>query len=503
MIHRRSPSFRWSVSVVTCIATGAFWSCSSNDASPMSQYRDAGLIEPPVFDACTQDTGADTSVEPKKLSVVAMSPANGDTNVSVRDPIQVTFSDPVQIGTSPITLATPDGKSIPTTFELSTDQHTITVWPVTAQAAPAEVVAHFGDVSTLDGKLLASKPDWTWKLPAWLRVGSDLKKRFSLVDSSLSTGPGRRITLVTPEWTTGGNLMGVVSTVDTLHGTWTQLGGYLPSVTWGSHMLLDPNGNIVLTSFYDDNILVQRWSGTGWDILGGPIPDGAGDVYNSPIAIDAKGKLFVAYSQKRPDDPTMYDLIVRSFEGKDHWSPVGGPVSDSMIGSTFDPNVAVDPAGVPYVAYTDPWANIRKWTGSTWMPVGSKLSPTPGYARWLQVAFDDGGHLFAIGDFANDTSSVITSRVIRFDGTDWVFVGDSLGSKFYANPLVVAGYDGHVFAVVRDDDPADTSRVVDITATGWTKSDWPIEGSVNAITVTRDNVPLVTAAKFGVLRLNR
>ncbi|WP_394841600.1 Ig-like domain-containing protein [Pendulispora brunnea] len=487
----RSASFSWSLAVLTCMATGAFWSCSSSDGSPISPGRQ---LEPP--DASMQDADVDAQVEPRKLTIVSRTPAHGDTNVSVQEPIQVTFSEPVKIGPSSVTLATPDGTILSTRIALSADQRTVTISPVAAQVAPAEVVAHFGNISTRDGLPLASTPEWSWKMPVWLRVGSDLVERFNLGDASVVAGPGRRITLAAHEHDDYEKPRWSVSTVDTLHGTWTPLGGPLPLITWDPHMLLDRNGDLVVSSDNTSDKVVQRWSGTEWNKLGEPIPN-VRDASDSPLAIDAHGKILLACSEKIPGETITYHLIVRAFDNKGTWSPVGGPVNDAPTANPLNPHIAVDPAGVPYVAYTDPSVHVRKWTGSAWVPVGSNLAPTGWTAEWLRIAFDDGGQLFAIGEYSDQTT-----RVIRFDGSDWVPVGEALSTQSSNAPSFVPGHDGHLFATVYDDWHNQAFRVADITQAGW-KLESLIEDLPAALAVDRDNVPIVVVPRSGVLRLNR
>ncbi|WP_394830908.1 Ig-like domain-containing protein [Pendulispora rubella] len=498
---KRSPSFSWLLAVLTCMATGAFWACSSSDGSPVSTGgvlgpADASPQEP--SDASPPDAGSDTSVEPQELTVVSLAPTSGDTNVFVEDPIQVTFSEPVQIGASAVTLTTPDGTTIPTTIKRSADERTLTLSPVAPQKAPAEVVAHFNAVSTLDGRPLTSAPNWSWKLPPWLRVSPDPRKSdFSVHDGSMVIGPGRETILASGgESTPGGNWTGSVYSFGTPHGPWTRLGGRpLSKVMWSPRVVLDPSGNIVVASLYDKQIFVQRWSGTGWNFLGEPIPD-ANDIVRTLMAIDARGKLFVGASQTVHGEPDTYNLVVRSFDGNGTWSSVGGTVNDVRTSQTFDPYLALDPAGVPYVAYTDPWANVRKWTGAAWVPVGSNLAPTGGYARWLAIAFDDGGRLFALGGFSDETT-----RVIMFNGSNWVPVGEALGGTVAAS--LVAGRDGHLFGAIYEGNFGDSFRVVDITQAGWTKIDWPIPGVAGALAVGPDNIPVVASSRAGVLRLHR
>ncbi|WP_394840723.1 Ig-like domain-containing protein [Pendulispora brunnea] len=488
------PSF-WSPVVLACIATGALWSCGSNDASP--SRTDGGVPDAAVRDASPQDAGIDAPTVPKELTVVTLAPAHGDANVSVQDPIQVTFSEAVQIGATPLTLTKPDGTLIPTTAALSSDRRTVTLSLLDAQKAPAEVVAHFADISTLDGRPLVSKPDWSWKLPAWVSVGTNVVDRFDLYDEcSVVAGPGRQITFVAREWNIRRDQPGFVSTTDTLHGAWKQLGGPLTPVTYYPRIALDAKNNLVALSIYENVLHVQRWSGAKWDDLGGPIPDADGLWENSPIAVDSRGKIFMAYSHRVGGQASVNELLVRSFDGTT-WSPVGGPVSSAQSDTPFYPNLVLDPTGIPYVRYHDSEEHIVKWTGSAWAPVGSHLAPTGGTALGLTMAFDDGGRLFAIGNFSDGTT-----RVIRFDGSDWVPVGNSLGTKITSASLV-AGRSGHLFSIVYDDIDNATFRVADITQAGWTKIDGAITDFGTSLAVDPDNVPVVLTPKLGVLRLNR
>ncbi|WP_394840496.1 hypothetical protein LVJ94_30825 [Pendulispora rubella] len=266
-------------------------------------------------------------------------------------------------------------------------------------------------------------------------------------------------------------------------------------------MLLDPRGRLVVASTlaqrlpdyeYKMDVLVQRWSGTGWAPLGSLIPDREGPV----LALDANSKPFVACAQRLHGETVTFNVMVYSFDGKDTWSPLGGPVNDSPT-DRLNPYLVVDHTGVPHVTYTDPLPQIRKWTGSRWVEVNANPWINGAYLRWLEIAFDDSGRLFGLGGFSDDTV-----RVLMFNGSDWVPVGDSFGNQIPAHTLV-AGHDGHLFAIVYEGPYDESFRVADITAAGWTKSDWPVEGFGGPLAVDPDNVPVVVSSKFGVLRPNR
>jgi hypothetical protein len=72
-------------------------------------------------------------------------------------------------------------------------------------------------------------------------------------------------------------------------------------------------------------------------------------------------------------------------------------------------------------------ANIAKWNGTTWVPLGAGLN---GFVTCLG-AFDDGSGpaLYAGGSFTASGSTTV-NRVARWTGSEWVDVGGGVGSGY-------------------------------------------------------------------------
>jgi len=96
------------------------------------------------------------------------------------------------------------------------------------------------------------------------------------------------------------------------------------------------------------------------------------------LTVNAAGIPYVAYGNIINDG---HRLWVMRFEGEG-WIPVGPPVILKKEGFIFT-SLALDAAGVPYVAYTEFDRNkhkllVMKFEGGLWIPVGPPIYPLNG-----------------------------------------------------------------------------------------------------------------------------
>ena len=178
--------------------------------------------------------------------------------------------------------------------------------------------------------------------------------------------------------------------------TWAEVGAPIdaqvtssnPRTAWRSSSLaVAPDNTPYLawpdTRSGDFEIYVRRWNGTSWEEVGtgsatsGGISDNAGDSWGPSLAVDPDGVPYVAWHDDSTGDTEIYVRRWKdaTWEEVGTGSASGGGISDNSEGSGW-PSLAVDSDGVPYVAWYDLSGGdaeiyVRRWDGSTWEEVGT------------------------------------------------------------------------------------------------------------------------------------
>ncbi|WP_394827237.1 Ig-like domain-containing protein [Pendulispora albinea] len=507
------------MALAVAVAGSGLWACDSNDATPSPHDSGTADAGPDAKTADPRDAGpGDAEPDAPAPLTATFSPANKDENVGVRDPIRITFSEPVQISPNPVSLFRADGAAIASTAALSADRRTLTVTPTSPFSAPAEVFATFGDISTLDGKPFAPKPAWSWKIPYWHAVGrGSLDASHSAI--YLAGGPDGQIHAIHGRYDASHRLRPFVSRIDGPQGTWHTLGdiGFVDDIAPYS-IAADPQGAPVVfvpeESSGNYRMRVRRWSGTDWKNVGYPfgITKTSHRQEHRAMAIDATGRMFVAFADSTAGEEG-YFTVVWAFDGN-QWRSLGRvtSLSEGYVGS---PSVAVDKEGTPYVSVTARGpsggsALVRKFSSGAWVPAGPDPSLDGRSASLVRLAFDDAGELFALMATAAGTESDL--RVARLDGGKWVQVGQPLGASRYDVSLThfVRGREGHLFALWRqaeDVDNAASFHVADVTRKDWSLVGpsflVPYGGYDDSLAVESDGSPIVTVDSGGpVYRVN-
>ena len=475
------------LSTSMAFAAGVASACGSSD-SPSDGSADAG-----------NDQGVITDTIPP--SIVSRTPADGEGEVSVRAPIQVTFNKQVKLGSTAVSLLAGD-VPVPVTTDLSLDRKTLTLTPSAPITAPTKVTVKLGDISSVPGVLLPETP-WSWTAPRWLEVGGDT---LPAAASDIAAGPGERVSAVV------GTADGVqVRTIDRNNGTWTQLGQPVATALsqagfWTPRLVIG-EGGLPAVGFVDPNefIRVRQWDGTAWNDLGDPI--GKRDsIIDFWMAADPSGKIFVAYN---PDTTGSLDVAVRTFD-KGAWSHVGGDVFGDPSEAARVRSLAIDKSGVPYVAYTTNAddSRVRSQSAGGWKFVGSRLN-SDGSSPWsMNLAFDDGGNVFALGTFGKSI------RALAYDGQNWPMVGAELppsGADQAAPLCLMRMKEGHLFALARW---TEETLAFDVTKGGWSPIELPVLAagrSYAVCTLDPGGAPVIgwqtgdgtQGTQMNVLRLNR
>lgn len=172
---------------------------------------------------------------------------------------------------------------------------------------------------------------------------------------------------------------------------------------------------------------VKKFDGNNWILVGSNYIS-AGNVGSTNITFDNSGNPQVAYT----DWHNGGKATAMKFDGS-NWAPIGSPNFTQRVATYI--SMANDPTGVPYVAFRDfsmgYRATVMKFDGTAWIYVGSPgfSQPGTGGASYLSLAFDSNGTPYvAYSDHSN--LPVYKASVMKFDGTNWVYVG---GTGFSAS----------------------------------------------------------------------
>ncbi|RKH36575.1 Ig-like domain-containing protein [Corallococcus sp. CA031C] len=176
--------------------------------------------------------------------------------------------------------------------------------------------------------------------------------------------------------------------------TWTKvLAPLCPTngAAYGPSLRLDAEGRPVVAweegvGSLPQGIRVARWTEAGWASLGEPLSAEAGDtdaVWAS-LQLAADGTPFVAWTEstETPEGTLGPRRVHVRRWSDDSWEPVGGPL-DALDGETSasKASLALDAQGNPVVAWAEYQPEgglvsrlyVRRWTGSTWEPLGDAL----------------------------------------------------------------------------------------------------------------------------------
>jgi len=141
---------------------------------------------------------------------------------------------------------------------------------------------------------------------------------------------------------------------------------------------VDYDGAEVDDTSYASLAVSKGWVEVGsGSASGGGISDNDGDSYEPSLALDGSGNPYVAWPDHAGDD---YEIYLKRYDGA-NWvevgsgSATGGGISDNS-GSSYYPSLALDGSGNPYVAWPDHAGDdyeiyLKRYDGANWVEVGS------------------------------------------------------------------------------------------------------------------------------------
>ena len=177
-------------------------------------------------------------------------------------------------------------------------------------------------------------------------------------------------------------------------------------------------------------LFVNKFNGTTWSQVGGAV--NVNQTYSNvcDIAVDGNGIIYVAYSESGK-------VLIKKYVGG-AWQLVGAFITEtaSDIDFKFDKN------GVPYVAFNnDPnhKASVYKFDGTNWIAVGQNFID----AKQIKLEFDSTNLPTVL--FRNTTPlspDINKLRTMQFNGATWSDIGGTVNANlevqsldFVKNPL--------------------------------------------------------------------
>ena len=129
---------------------------------------------------------------------------------------------------------------------------------------------------------------------------------------------------------------------------------------------------------------------------------------------------------------TVFAANIAKWNGST-WSPLGagiGDVNASVSALTFDSNGNLYAAGSFDTAGGISATNISKWDGSTWSALGPGIGGDA-YGGYVEaLAFDSNGNLYA-GGYFDAAGGVSATNIAKWDGSTWSALGPGIGGDGY------------------------------------------------------------------------
>lgn len=145
----------------------------------------------------------------------------------------------------------------------------------------------------------------------------------------------------------------------------------------------------------------------------------------------------------------LVPLALSSVNVTAQWTNVG-PAGFSNAGVSNWQKLRLSNAGQLFVSFnddgTDPGGNVMKFDGANWVPIGD-TSFTPSYAHHSSFAFGNGDTLYF--SYA-DGNNMSRAAVMMYDGTDWLDLGTGLTAGECQNSNIEVAADGTPYLICTD-----------------------------------------------------
>ncbi|NBD10389.1 Ig-like domain-containing protein [Corallococcus silvisoli] len=390
------------------------------------------------------------TVDRTRPRMIAQSPTTGASAVPVSTPIQATFSEPLDASTvnrQSIQLMTNRG-SLEAAVHLSEDGKMLTLSPTSPLPVDQRVRVVVADtvVDFAGNKLESMFGDWEWFVPPYLLLGDPLFagkiEESSINDSALRMGKDSRPVVA---WTQDRSVHAKRWSGD----GWEYLGGPLAGSTsysiWGHDLQIDAEGRPMLawreySESAPDQIHVRRWNGAAWDFMNSPMATtlSKGNIRWLGFASGSQGLPIVAW---REENSTQAQVVLRQWDGS-AWIVKAAPLPLNRNLVVNYMGFDVDGSGRPVFVFRETDSNaseagrVVQWNGSSWTDIPAGLLGLP------TTCFVDGNGNVLVGVTAL-VDGEWRNLVKKWDGRSWLTMGGPLEK-------IANGIDGTVESIELD-----------------------------------------------------
>jgi hypothetical protein len=427
-------------------------------------------------------------------TIVSRSPDSGASNVSLTDPIQVVFSEPLaatSVTASAIALAM-GSTAVDANATLEADGKTVTVGIVDRSAlalpgAMTEVAS--ATITDLAGNTFAGM-SWNFSVPLWVSLGT--------VNGS------------NPQMVLDSSSQPIVATIVTNGSASTlQIAKHLAGLNWDTSSIPSPQVESNISAFgmagakTDDlyfawtehgsgavePLHIGRWTGSSWDKSYGQLLNSTSVGANDPaIAVTVDDQPVVRWSEQTGLDAGPGYLS--RWTGT-QWSPI----SSSGIGvcDLLPCRLILDSSGDPITGVI---FDLARWTGSSWArTVSSSYGLAINSSQQAITLTTAGSMLQAV---AISTTGSTTNYVPGLTATP-----ASYRANDAAGQVVVDSTDAPVVSWLQEDGTSWSPSTANIHVARWTGAAWdqaygtlPSAEGLSALALWQGSVPIVAWQDF-------
>jgi len=225
-------------------------------------------------------------------------------------------------------------------------------------------------------------------------------------------------------------------------GTWHAMGGGLDDA--GNAIAVAPNGKVYVGGDFDsvdalDRFYIALWDGGSWQAMGAI---GGFDAAVTCLEISKDGNtVFIGGKFSNENTGGLSLLKVCKYDVNTNLF--------SVMGSGFNANVwaiKLSPDGILYAggeftasgAVTENY--IAYWNGTTWLPMGSGMTPVvgSGITTWVRgIDIGSNGEIISVGNFSS-AGNVITERAAIWNGSTWVNIDINIpGADYFLSCIII------------------------------------------------------------------
>ena len=199
-------------------------------------------------------------------------------------------------------------------------------------------------------------------------------------------------------------------------------------------------------------IKVFEWDGSAWAQLGSDLNGtNAGDGFGTALSLSADGNTFVLGAPRSsPINPKSGEVKIYEYNGSE-WTQKGDNISGEQNIGLLGSDVGISADGNTIIAGEDGFiiggsllgrTRILAWDGFQWIQKGSDIEGVSHQDRTGRtVAINSTGNIVATQGLGGGGSEKGNARMFKFDGVDWVQLGQTLMGSTNSSDLLGSGMD--------------------------------------------------------------